>query len=96
MVLRCCNGPVLPRWLIWGDCQACHSLPSNADFLRGAKRKVETPTGRIGTAIVDAHPYRAPVPWILDLDDRTQRHGDGRCGKSMGIEWFATRGRPTG
>ena len=52
-----------------GNVHARYSLASDADFLRGAKRKVETATAHIGAAIVDAHPYRAPVPWILELDD---------------------------
>jgi hypothetical protein len=42
---------------------------SDTYFLRGAERKVEAAAARERTAIVDAHSYRAPIFWVLDLHD---------------------------
>ncbi len=84
------------RGFKFGNFHARHSLAGDADFLRSAERKVETAAVHVGTAIVDAHPYRASALWILDLDDGTKRQGLGRCGKLMGIVRFTTGGRPSG
>ena len=76
--------------------QVSHSLPSNANFLRGTERKIETPTVHIRTAIVDAHSYRASILWILDFHNGTQRYGNRCRRKPMGVERFTTGSQPTG
>jgi hypothetical protein len=79
-----------------GDFYARHSLAGDADFLRSTERKVETAPSRAGTAIIDDHPYRVPVVWILDADDRTKRQGLRRRGKLSGIEQLPTSSWPSG
>ena len=66
------------------------------DFVCGVERKVQAAPRDEGTAIVNTHSYRAPVLCIFDLQDRTQRYGNGCCSKSMRVETFATGCRSTG